>query len=103
MNPKSTFRKPVQLLLALGLLLSSLAVATPALAGPPPEDIHSFEIPKSSGAGAQALSPKGPGGGSAAVLGNPSLWRGGRYDASDGLYVLGGRRYDPASGRGLQP
>jgi len=35
--------------------------------------------------------------------GNPNLWRGLRYDANDGLYVLGGQRYDPASGRNLQP
>jgi len=37
-----------------------------------------------------------------AYLGNPYLWRGMRYDADDGFYVLGGRRYDPARGRELQ-
>ena len=37
------------------------------------------------------------------VCGNPYLWRGLRYDAGDGLYVLGGRRYAPQRGRGLQP
>jgi hypothetical protein len=54
--------KWIQLLIVLGLLLSSLAVATPVLAGPPPEDVHFFDIPKSGGAGAQALSPQSPGG-----------------------------------------
>jgi YD repeat-containing protein len=39
---------------------------------------------------------------SASALGNPYLWRGMRYDADDGFYVLGGRRYDPARGRELQ-
>jgi YD repeat-containing protein len=43
------------------------------------------------------------GGGDASALGNPILWHGLRYDAGDGLYVLGDRRYDPARGRGLQP
>jgi len=32
----------------------------------------------------------------------PYLWRGRRYDAADGLYVRGGRRYEPRNGRGLQ-
>lgn len=42
------------------------------------------------------------GGATASVHGNPNLFRGLRYDAADGLYVLGGQRYDPGRGRHLR-
>jgi YD repeat-containing protein len=47
--------------------------------------------------------PRFAGDASASARGNPNLWRGWRYDAGDGLYVLGGLRYEPGAGRGLQP
>jgi len=42
------------------------------------------------------------GGAQSSALGNPNLWRGLRYDADDGLYILRGDRYDPDSGRLIQ-
>ncbi len=42
-------------------------------------------------------------GGHASALGNPYLFDGARYDAGSTLYFAGGRRYDPVTGRYLQP
>jgi hypothetical protein len=48
-------------------------------------------------------APLFSGGAGASAHGNPNLWQSLRYDADDELYVLGGRRYDPATARHLQP